>query len=81
MLVNTAKGFDPLNGARPLGRVIQDEVKKPLTDELLFGALANGGVVTVDHDGEKLTFAFRAAPATAPQKKKPAAPKQLLPQS
>jgi len=74
------KGFDPLNGARPLGRVIQDEVKKPLTDELLFGALANGGVVTVDHDGEKLTFAFRAAPPAAPQKKS-AAPKQLLPQS
>ena len=75
------KGFDPLNGARPLGRVIQDEVKKPLTDELLFGALANGGTVTVDHDGEKLTFAFRAAPPSAPAKKKPAAPKQLLPQS
>jgi ATP-dependent Clp protease ATP-binding subunit ClpA len=75
------KGFDPLNGARPLGRVIQDEVKKPLTDELLFGALANGGTVVVDHDGEKLTFAFRAAPPRAPVKKKPAAPKQLLPQS
>ena len=74
------KGFDPLNGARPLGRVIQDEVKKPLTDELLFGALASGGIVTVDHDGEKLTFAFRAAPPAAPQKKA-AAPKQLLPQS
>ena len=34
------KGYDPMNGARPLGRVIQDEVKRPLTDELLFGKLA-----------------------------------------
>jgi ATP-dependent Clp protease ATP-binding subunit ClpA len=79
------KGFDPMNGARPLGRVIQDEVKKPLTDELLFGALAHGGTVRVDHDGEKLTFEFRASAAasTSPKrdKKKPAAPRQLLPQS
>ena len=52
------KGYDPMNGARPLGRVIQDEVKRPLTDELLFGALAQGGVVGVDSDGEKLSFAF-----------------------
>jgi ATP-dependent Clp protease ATP-binding subunit ClpA len=57
------KGYDPMNGARPLGRVIQDEVKKPLTDELLFGALANGGKVRVDHDGDKLTFAFEPRPA------------------
>ncbi|HEY4187938.1 MAG TPA: ATP-dependent Clp protease ATP-binding subunit ClpA [Polyangia bacterium] len=75
------KGFDPMNGARPLGRVIQDEVKKPLTDELLFGALANGGTVRVDHDGEKLTFAFRAATPPAPAARKPKAPRQLLPQS
>ena len=54
------KGFDPMNGARPLGRVIQDEVKRPLTDELLFGALANGGTVRVGHDGEKLTFGYSA---------------------
>jgi len=42
------KGYDPMNGARPLGRVIQDEVKRPLTNELLFGALVDGGRVTVD---------------------------------
>jgi ATP-dependent Clp protease ATP-binding subunit ClpA len=41
-------GYDPLNGARPLGRVIQDEVKRPLTDELLFGHLSEGGKVEVD---------------------------------
>jgi ATP-dependent Clp protease ATP-binding subunit ClpA len=52
------KGYDPLNGARPLGRVIADEVKRPLTDELLFGKLASGGTVRVDADGEKLSFGF-----------------------
>ena len=36
-------GFDPLMGARPMARVIQDKVKRPLADELLFGKLANGG--------------------------------------
>jgi ATP-dependent Clp protease ATP-binding subunit ClpA len=52
------KGFDPMNGARPLARVIQDEVKRPLTDELLFGKLMTGGKVAVDADGDKLTFSF-----------------------
>jgi ATP-dependent Clp protease ATP-binding subunit ClpA len=56
------KGYDPMNGARPLGRVIQDEVKRPLTDELLFGSLAgSGGTVRVDHDGEKLTFVYQGS--------------------
>ena len=53
------KGYDPMNGARPLGRVIQDEVKRPLTDELLFGALANGGTVRIDVAEGKLTFVFQ----------------------
>jgi ATP-dependent Clp protease ATP-binding subunit ClpA len=59
------KGYDPMNGARPLGRVIQDEVKRPLTDELLFGKLASGGTVRVDAaaDGEKLTFDYSGSPA------------------
>jgi ATP-dependent Clp protease ATP-binding subunit ClpA len=55
-------GYDPDNGARPLARVMQDEVKRPLGDELLFGALENGGHVVVDtekKDGEeKLVFRF-----------------------
>jgi ATP-dependent Clp protease ATP-binding subunit ClpA len=42
------RGYDPMNGARPLGRVIQDEVKRPLTNELLFGSLVEGGRVEVD---------------------------------
>jgi ATP-dependent Clp protease ATP-binding subunit ClpA len=52
------KGYDPLNGARPLARVIQDELKRPLTDELLFGKLVNGGVVKVDAADKKLTFSY-----------------------
>jgi ATP-dependent Clp protease ATP-binding subunit ClpA len=50
------KGYDPMNGARPLGRVIQDEIKRPLTDELLFGKLAGGGTVRVDVVDDKVTF-------------------------
>ena len=53
------KGFDPLMGARPMARLIQDTIRKALADELLFGRLAHGGKVTVDVDeaGEvKLVF-------------------------
>ena len=42
------KGFDPLMGARPMARLIQDTIRKALADELLFGRLANGGSVHVD---------------------------------
>ncbi|HLK89358.1 MAG TPA: ATP-dependent Clp protease ATP-binding subunit ClpA [Polyangia bacterium] len=59
------KGYDPMNGARPLGRVIQDEVKRPLTDEMLFGKLASGGSVRVDVADDKVTFAFAAAGSAA----------------
>lgn len=46
-------GFDPLMGARPMARVIQDKIKRPLADELLFGKLVGGGRVTIDVvDGE-----------------------------
>jgi ATP-dependent Clp protease ATP-binding subunit ClpA len=58
------KGYDPMNGARPLARVIQDEVKRPLTDELLFGKLAGGGKVRVDYADKKLTFVTVAAAAS-----------------
>lgn len=53
------KGFDPLMGARPMARLIQDTIRKALADELLFGKLANGGSVHVDLDDKdevKLTF-------------------------
>ena len=58
------KGYDRLYGARPLARVIQEHVKKPLADELLFGALAKGGRVTVDEKGGELTFGFKAREVT-----------------
>ncbi len=52
-------GFDPLMGARPMARLIQDTIRSALADELLFGRLANGGRVTVDVDADgkvKLQF-------------------------
>jgi ATP-dependent Clp protease ATP-binding subunit ClpA len=54
------KGFDPLMGARPMARLIQDMIRKALADELLFGKLMSGGRVTVDLDEKdliKLDFA------------------------
>jgi ATP-dependent Clp protease ATP-binding subunit ClpA len=52
------KGYDRKFGARPLGRLIQDNVKKPLAEELLFGRLAKGGVVTVTVKDNALSFEF-----------------------
>ena len=52
------KGYDKLYGARPLSRVIQEKVKKPLAEELLFGKLANGGLVRVIVKDKKLDFEF-----------------------
>ena len=52
------KGYDPVFGARPLARVIQAEVRDRLTDEILFGALENGGTVTIGYEGDQLTFLF-----------------------
>ncbi|GAA5532870.1 AAA family ATPase [Deinococcus aluminii] len=49
-------GYDPQMGARPLARVIEERVKRPLADELLFGRLKDGGGVTVDAEGEGFTF-------------------------
>jgi ATP-dependent Clp protease ATP-binding subunit ClpA len=66
------KGYDPLYGARPLARVIQEHIKKPLAEELLFGKLARGGNVLVDLDAEadKLTFAYPPTPEVkAPEHK------------
>ncbi|KRG76493.1 Clp protease ClpX [Stenotrophomonas chelatiphaga] len=62
-------GFDPLMGARPMARVIQDKVKRPLADELLFGKLVNGGRVSIDvRDNELVVETFpepeRLLPAT-----------------
>ena len=50
------KGYDPTYGARPLARLIQTEVRNPLTDEILFGRLEHGGTVCIGLDGEVLRF-------------------------
>jgi len=54
------KGYDDAFGARPLARVIQDNIKKPLADEILFGKLKHGGTVRVllDREADKLVFEF-----------------------
>jgi ATP-dependent Clp protease ATP-binding subunit ClpA len=66
------KGFDPLMGARPMSRLIQDMIRKALADELLFGRLVTGGKVTVDLDDKdqiKLDFSEgdTAPPAATPE--------------
>ena len=54
------KGYDPQMGARPLGRVIQENLKKPLAEEILFGKLVKGGVARVKVEADKLAFDFIA---------------------
>jgi len=51
-------GYDPKMGARPIGRIIDQQIKKPLSNEVLFGELAKGGKVIVDYDGEEITFKY-----------------------
>ena len=61
------KGFDPLMGARPMARLIQDMIRKALADELLFGKLMSGGKVTVDMDeNEKIKLDFVEGDPTPP---------------
>jgi len=61
------KGFDPLMGARPMARLIQDTVRRALADELLFGKLAHGGRVTIDvDDAEKILLQLEAQAPAAP---------------
>ena len=56
------RGYDRLYGARPLGRVIQEWIKKPLAEELLFGKLVHGGSVKVALKDDKLEFEYTEAP-------------------
>jgi ATP-dependent Clp protease ATP-binding subunit ClpA len=61
------KGFDPLMGARPMARLIQDTVRRALADELLFGKLQHGGRVTIDlGEAEKIVLKFEEDKAAAP---------------
>ncbi|QWP75515.1 ATP-dependent Clp protease ATP-binding subunit ClpA [Lysobacter sp. K5869] len=55
-------GFDPLMGARPMARVIQDRIKRPLADELLFGKLVGGGRVSIDVRDDQLVVDAQAEP-------------------
>ena len=56
------KGYDPTYGARPLARLIQTEVRNPLTDEILFGRLEHGGTVRIGLSGDALQFDVEPSP-------------------
>ncbi|MEH6755959.1 MAG: ATP-dependent Clp protease ATP-binding subunit ClpA [Parasphingorhabdus sp.] len=66
----TDRGYDKLYGARPMGRLIQEKIKQPLAEELLFGKLTNGGEVKVHLKDNELTFEVTPA-APAAKKKRP----------
>ncbi|KTT69712.1 ATP-dependent Clp protease ATP-binding subunit ClpA [Sphingomonas endophytica] len=66
----TEKGYDKLYGARPMGRLIQEKIKQPLAEELLFGKLVHGGEVTVHLKDNALSFAIEPAAPKKPGKKK-----------
>ncbi|RBI85697.1 ATP-dependent Clp protease ATP-binding subunit ClpA [Rhodosalinus halophilus] len=65
------KGYDDKMGARPLGRVIQENIKKPLAEELLFGKLAKGGVVRVAVKNGELDLQIESTPKPRLSSKKP----------
>ncbi len=71
------KGYDPVFGARPLARVVQKEIRDPLTDQILFGALEHGGTVTIGIADNQLTFGYEGrvlptpADSTAPDNRSP----------
>jgi ATP-dependent Clp protease ATP-binding subunit ClpA len=60
------KGYDTRFGARPLGRLIENEIARVLADDVLFGKLTKGGRVMVDLDGDKLKFDYGTVETTAP---------------
>jgi ATP-dependent Clp protease ATP-binding subunit ClpA len=53
-------GFDPKMGARPMSRVIQESIKKPLAEEILFGKLSDGGIVRIGAEDGKLSFVIES---------------------
>jgi len=62
------RGYEPLYGARPLARVIQEFIKKPLAEELLFGKLVKGGAVKVNLVDDALSFDIaEVSPAALPK--------------
>ena len=69
----TERGYDKLYGARPMGRLIQEKIKQPLAEELLFGKLVHGGEVAVHMKDNQPVFEVTPAP---PKASKPKAPKK-----
>ena len=74
------KGYDRLYGARPMGRLIQEKIKQPLAEELLFGKLADGGEVNVTLKDGKPHFELTPAPPKASKRKKAAPKKKAAPE-
>jgi ATP-dependent Clp protease ATP-binding subunit ClpA len=66
----TTKGYDKLYGARPMGRLIQEKIKQPLAEELLFGKLVHGGEVNVKMKDDALAFEITPAAPKKPKKTK-----------
>ncbi|MBT7777503.1 MAG: ATP-dependent Clp protease ATP-binding subunit ClpA [Rhodospirillales bacterium] len=64
------KGYDKMFGARPLSRVIQEHIKKPMAEELLFGRLTKGGVVVVKVEDGKIVFSYPEEDKKLPVKRK-----------
>lgn len=65
------RGYDRLYGARPLGRVIQDSIKKPLSEELLFGRLTKGGAVKISVKDGELSFEYLENATSSPAAEAP----------
>jgi len=63
------RGYDKLMGARPMSRLIQEKVKQPLAEELLFGKLSHGGEVHVSLKAGELAFELTSAPPRASKRK------------
>jgi ATP-dependent Clp protease ATP-binding subunit ClpA len=65
----TARGYDKLYGARPMGRLVQEKIKQPLAEELLFGKLVNGGEVKIRIRDNAPSFEITPAAPKAPKAK------------
>jgi ATP-dependent Clp protease ATP-binding subunit ClpA len=65
-------GYDPKMGARPMARLIQDQIKRPLAEELLFGKLTEGGQVTVSVADDGQSLKLSCAPSSRPVLPQPA---------
>jgi len=69
----TSRGYDKLYGARPMGRLVQEKIKQPLAEELLFGKLVHGGEVKVRIKDNEPVFEIVGAPPKPAKGKKKAA--------